>query len=89
MHDILTSRLWRGLQNFSLYDFQTTMFQPVGGMGRIGEAFARQLPNAIRYGAKVTAIHQDEHGVAVTFEDLGRRRGSGRRRPTGASARCR
>ncbi|MGA7199662.1 flavin monoamine oxidase family protein, partial [Roseiarcus sp.] len=65
LHDLLTSRLWRSLQNFALYDFQTTMFQPVGGMGRIGEAFARQIPNVIRYGAKVTAIQQDEHGVAV------------------------
>ena len=72
MHDILTSRLWRGLQSFLSYDFQTTMFQPVGGMGRIGEAFARQLPNAIRYGAKVTGIRQDEHGVAVAFEDINR-----------------
>ena len=72
LHDLLTSRLWRGLQNFALYDFQTTMFQPVGGMGRIGEAFARQIPNVIRYGAKVTAIQQDDHGVAVVFEDLNR-----------------
>ena len=77
LHDLLTSRLWRSLQNFSLYDFQTTMFQPVGGMGRIGEAFARQIPNGIRYGSKVTAIHQDEHGVTVTFEDLDHRRGGG------------
>ena len=69
LHDLLTSRLWRSLQNFSLYDFQTTMFQPVGGMGRIGEAFARQIPGVIRYGSKVTAIRQDEHGVTVTFED--------------------
>ena len=54
LHDILTSRLWRGLQTFLLYEFQTTMFQPVGGMGRIGEAFARQIPDRIRYSAKVT-----------------------------------
>ncbi len=46
------------------------MFQPVGGMGRIGEAFARQLPGVIRYGAKVTEIGQDETGVRVHFEDL-------------------
>ena len=46
------------------------MFQPVGGMGKIGEAFARQIPNRIRYGAKVVAIQQDESGVAVAFEDL-------------------
>jgi monoamine oxidase len=70
LNDILTSRLWRGLQSFLLYDFQTTMFQPVGGMGRIGEAFARQIPNRIRYGAKVVAIRQDDSGVTVAFEDL-------------------
>ena len=67
LHDLLTSRLWRGLASFSLYDFQTTMFQPVGGMGRIGEAFARQLPDVIDYRCKVTAIRQDERGVTVTF----------------------
>jgi monoamine oxidase len=71
LHDLLTSRLWRGLSNFFSYDFQTTMFQPVGGMGRIGEAFARQIPHAIRYGAKVIAIKQDETGATVVFEDLG------------------
>jgi monoamine oxidase len=70
LHDILTSRLWWGLQSFLLYDFQTTMFQPVGGMGRIGEAFARQIPDRIRYGAKVVAIQQNDGGVAVEFEDL-------------------
>ncbi len=70
LHDLLTSRLWRGLQNFSLYDFQTTMFQPVGGMGRIGEAFARQIPEAIRYGCRVAAIHQDDDGVTVAYDDL-------------------
>jgi monoamine oxidase len=70
LHDILTSRLWRGLQSFLLYDFQTTMFQPVGGMGRIGEAFAQQIPDRIRYGAKVVAIRQNETGVTVAFEDL-------------------
>jgi monoamine oxidase len=58
------------LQSFLLYDFQTTMFQPVGGMGRIGEAFARQIPDRIRYGAKVIAIRQSDSGVAVEFEDL-------------------
>lgn len=67
LHDILTSRLWRGLQSFLLYEFQTTMFQPVGGMDRIGQAFAQRLPGAIRYGAKVTAIEQDARGVTVSL----------------------
>ena len=70
LDDILTSRLWRGLENFAYYDFQTTMMQPVGGMGRIGEAFARQIPGRIRYRAKVVAVRQDETGVSVAFEDL-------------------
>src|ERR1700728_1949957 len=70
LHDILTSRLWRGLQSFLLYDFQTTMFQPVGGMGRIGEAFARQIPDRNRYGATVLSIQQNDSGVTIAFEDL-------------------
>jgi monoamine oxidase len=69
LSDILTSRLWLGLQSFLSYNFQTTMFQPVGGMGRIGEAFARQIPNRIRYGAKVITIQQNDTGVSVAFED--------------------
>jgi monoamine oxidase len=38
-------------------------------MGRIGEAFGRTLDGVIRYGAKVTSIQQDEHGVTATYED--------------------
>jgi monoamine oxidase len=71
LSDILSSRLWAGLQSSLAYEFQTAMFQPVGGMGRIGEAFARELGDAIRYEAKVTAIAQDESGVTVRFADKG------------------
>jgi monoamine oxidase len=39
-------------------------------MGRIGEAFARQIPDRIRYGAKVIAIQQSDSGVTVAFEDV-------------------
>ncbi|WP_441717635.1 MULTISPECIES: flavin monoamine oxidase family protein [unclassified Inquilinus] len=69
LSDILTSRLWRGLQSFALYEFQTTMFQPVGGMDMIGKAFAAQVGDLIRYHAKVTRIQQSESGVTVTYED--------------------
>lgn len=68
--DILRSRLWRYLQNFALHSFQSTMFQPEGGMDMIGKAFARQVGHLIRYDAKVTRIQQDDHGVAVTYTDL-------------------
>jgi monoamine oxidase len=69
--DILKSRLWRYLHNFASYNFQTTMFQPVGGMDMIGKAFAKEVGDVIRYNAKVTEIRQDDRGVTVTFADTG------------------
>src|SRR3982075_778752 len=69
LSDILKSRMWRYLQNFALHEFQTTMFQPVGGMDMIGKAFARVVGDIIRYDAKVTQIQQDDRGVTVTFSD--------------------
>src|ERR1700688_2801577 len=67
LSDILKSRGWRYLQNFALHTFQSTMFQPVGGMDAIGKAFARQVGEIIRYDAKVTRIQQDDRGVTVTY----------------------
>jgi monoamine oxidase len=69
LSDILQSRLWRYLQNFALYEFQTTMFQPVGGMDMIGKAFARKVGDLIQYDAKVTRIAQNDHGVLVAYEN--------------------
>ena len=70
LSDILKSRLWRYLQNFSHHTFQSTMFQPAGGMDMIGKAFAREVGDVIRYDAKVTRIQQDDRGVTVTYTDL-------------------
>jgi monoamine oxidase len=69
LSDILRSRVWRYLQNFANYNFQSTMFQPVGGMDMIGKAFAREVGDLIRYNCKVTRIQQDEHGVTVSCVD--------------------
>jgi monoamine oxidase len=52
-----------------LNDFQTTMFQPVGGMDMIGKGFARQVGDLVTHNVKVTAIHQNESGVTVTYKD--------------------
>jgi len=38
-------------------------------MGRVGEAFGRELGELIRYDAKVTRIQQDDHAVTVRYED--------------------
>jgi monoamine oxidase len=69
LSEILRSRLWRYLQNFANYNFQTTMFQPVGGMDMIGKAFAREVADLIQYNAKVTEIWQNDRGVTVTYVD--------------------
>jgi monoamine oxidase len=69
LSDILKSRLWRYLQNFANYNFQTTMFQPVGGMDMIGKAFAKELGDIVRFNAKVTKIRQSDRGVIVTYVD--------------------
>ena len=69
LSDVLDSGLWQGIPNGDTFDMQTALFQPVGGMGRIGEAFGRELGPLIRYNAKVTDIHQDDHGVTATYED--------------------
>jgi monoamine oxidase len=69
LSDILKSWLWRYLQNFANYNFQTTMFQPVGGMDMIGKAFAKEVGDLIRYNAKVTEIWQNDRGVTVSYVD--------------------
>jgi monoamine oxidase len=70
LSDILKSRVWRYLQNFSRHTFQDTMFQPVGGMDAIGKAFAREVGDIIQYDAKVTRIQQGDRGVTVTYTNL-------------------
>ncbi len=68
-HDVLYSDVWKNMSFFMNQEFQTTMFQPVGGMGMIGKAFARQVQPLITYNAKVTKLMQDKQGVSVTYQD--------------------
>jgi monoamine oxidase len=70
LSELLDSRLWEGIANGDYFDMQQALFQPVGGMGRVGEAFGRELGPLIRYNARVVEIHQDDHGVSVAYEDL-------------------
>jgi monoamine oxidase len=67
--EVLKSRLWQGIPNGDTFDMQTALFQPVGGMGRIGEAFGRELGSLIRYNSKVVDIVQDATGVTATYVD--------------------
>jgi len=67
--DVIQSQLWQFPWISSIYEFQMPIFQPVGGMGRIGEAFGRELGPIIRYRSRVTKIEQNDHGVTAYYED--------------------
>ena len=69
LSDILDSKLWQQIPGGDRFDMQTALFQPTGGMGRVGEAFGRELGPLIRYNARVIDIRQDDSGVTVTYED--------------------
>jgi monoamine oxidase len=68
--DLLQGRLWRALAVGADYDYQTTLFQPVGGMDAIARAMGRAVADLLRLRAKVTAIQQDGGGVSVTWQDM-------------------
>ena len=67
--DLLKSRLWRALSVAADYDYQTTLFQPVGGMDAIARAMAREVAPVLTLNRKVTAIRQDETGVTAVWQD--------------------
>jgi monoamine oxidase len=68
MQQLFTSDMWMFLEGRS-YDYQTQLFEPVGGMGMIGKAFGQQLTGLIKYNCKVIDIKQDAKGVTATYID--------------------
>src|SRR5689334_9186974 len=69
LSDLLKSELWQHLSVGNLYEFQTPLFQPIGGMDMISQSFMREVNDLIRYNSKVKAIHQDVQGVTVNYQD--------------------
>jgi monoamine oxidase len=67
--DILRSGLWQRLGVGNRYNFQSSIFQPVGGMDMIAKALAKEVGHLIRYKAKVTEIRQHENRAIVTYVD--------------------
>ncbi|NHO18154.1 NAD(P)-binding protein [Acetobacter oeni] len=67
--EVMKSGLWQWMAFPEALDMQTTMFQPVGGMDNIGKGFASRVHDLITLGCAVTSIHQDDHGVKVTYKD--------------------
>jgi monoamine oxidase len=70
LHDLLKSGVWQPLgRGIGRYEMQTPLFQPVGGMDMISQAFGRSVGHLVRFNRKVTTIRQDDSGVSVTFQD--------------------
>ena len=80
LDEILRSNVWNDyIFRDAEYYWQTSLLEPVGGMDHFVKAFARQpraggggtINEAIRYGAKVTALEIDSDAVTVRFEEAG------------------
>jgi len=51
------------------YEWQATLFQPVGGMDEIVQGFVREVGNRIEYRSEVRGIQLSPDGVEVTYYD--------------------
>ena len=70
MNELLDADLWQDMLVEEVFEWQPTMFQPIGGMDRIPYAFASRLDSVIRYGATVSRIRQSDSGVTVTYSEV-------------------
>jgi monoamine oxidase len=68
-HDLLAARVGKVYSAVQEFPMHATMFQPVGGMDRIPQAFASRLGDRIRYRAEVQRMRQDGAGVTVDVRD--------------------
>jgi len=67
--DLLKSDMWRTLVAGQTHNWQSPLFQPVGGMDSTPKAVGKPLQDVTTLNAKVTSIQQDEHGVTVAYVD--------------------
>jgi monoamine oxidase len=71
LKDLLRSDFWdhRFLQSFE-YEWQPTLFQPVGGMDKIVDGFINKLGRLVQYRTEVLNIETRTDGVTVSVRDL-------------------
>jgi monoamine oxidase len=72
LQELLSSEYWthRFYQSFE-YEWQPTLFQPVGGMDKIVDGFVRKVGSLIQYNTKVLDIQIRADGVTVLVENKG------------------
>jgi monoamine oxidase len=70
LSEILASSFWGFNTNFGeAWHQAATMMQPVGGMGRIGQAFGHALGASITYDAEVTELRRVGSAARVVWKD--------------------
>ncbi len=71
LKELLSSQFWqhRFYQSFE-YEWQPTLFQPVGGMDKIVDGFVRKIGRLIQYQTEVLHIETRDNSVTVTVRDL-------------------
>lgn len=67
MRQLLNADFWDGMLFEEEFEYQATMFQPVGGMDRIAYAFAKTLGKNILYEAPITEVRKLDGAVRVTY----------------------
>lgn len=70
LQELLKSEFW--LQKFYQpleFEWQPTLFQPIGGMDRIVEGFKRKMGYVIEYESEVREIRLQPNGVQVVYRD--------------------
>ena len=68
--DLYRSNLYRCLSSMKLYEYQQSLFEPVGGMDMVAKGFEKKVGKFIRYRSHVSKIAQNDKGVTVTYKDL-------------------
>ena len=71
LNELLSSEFWRYrfYQSFE-YEWQPTLFQPIGGMDKIVEGFKNKIGYLIQYQTQVLKIDTKSDGVTVVVQDL-------------------
>ena len=67
--EILQSGLGNTFQGVTQVARPHTMYQPVGGMDQIAQAFEREVGHMTTYNAEVQELRQDDNGVRVPYRD--------------------
>lgn len=71
LKELLSSEFWRYrfYQSFE-YEWQPTLFQPIGGMDKIVDGFKNKIGYLIQYQTQVLKIDTRNDGVTVVVQDL-------------------